>query len=422
MAGRFERIDILEIGAKGDGTGKLNGKPVYIPKTAPGDCVKAKIIRENKDEITADAVEIIAPGPARISAPCAYFERCGGCALQHVNENFYREWKIAKVKTALARAGIKFETPVESIFLGSSTRRRATMAARKTGGNIHLGFHEARSHNILDIKTCLVLEPELDNAIQSMRPFLPRILGEKKPADIMLQHAGNALDMVLTGFTDVSLEQHEALSELAQTLGIARISVRSRETESPSPLFTRQNIIKKFGALSIALPPGAFLQASAEGEKTLAAIVSRHTEGAALAADLFSGCGTFSGVLLAGGARVYAADSDAASIQALQAAKHPGLNAQRRNLFKDPLSSAELERFDIAVIDPPRAGAAAQCESIAGSALKKLVYISCNPASFARDARILLDGGFAMISLTVIDQFVWSAHIELAGVFARQGA
>ncbi len=294
------------------------------------------------------------------------------------------------------------------------------MAVLRTGDQFFMGYHAPRSHQITSVTSCIILAPGLNQCLQGMRPFLERLAPLRIPLSVSVQEAGGTYDVLLTGAWRAdgafTLAQNEALSEMLNSLQLARVSLREREHGSAEILLSRATVMKTFGALRVALPPGAFLQASAEGERVLCAFVQRHTAGAARIADLFCGCGTFTGALLEQGAEVYSADSDVASIAALN---HPKLTALRRNLFKEPLTVKELSGFHAVVLDPPRAGAKAQAEVLAESDVATIVYVSCNPASFARDARILGQGGYRLSRVIAVDQFVWSAHTEMAGVFKR---
>jgi 23S rRNA (uracil1939-C5)-methyltransferase len=417
MNNKIVPLTIDEIGAKGDGVALHDGAPVYVPKTAPGDVIEA-VIKGERGTLR----KIVTRSPHRTHPVCAYFDKCGGCSLQHVTPDFYREWKIAKVKTALARAGVEPNVWNEPVFLEASTRRRTTMTMLRIRNDIILGYNEGRSHNVLDIQRCLVLDPALEDKMQALRPYLPRLLGEAKTCDVTLQYAGGAFDMVLTGRLQkrgrFSFEQDEALGEIAEKLDIARISYREKDFRPPEIILARKPVVKTFGALSVALPPGTFLQASEAGEQALTNIVMEYAQSGTKFLDLFSGCGTFSGPLLALGP-VSSIDGDAPAINALAQTKHPGLTPVRRDLFKNPLKETELAPFDTIIFDPPRAGAAAQAPFLASSESRRIIGVSCNPASFARDAKTLTDGGYTLASLTVVDQFVWSAHVEIAGLFVK---
>lgn len=417
-------LTIEEIGAGGDGVGMYNGKSVYIPKAAAGDVLTVRVV-EGKDDYKGDILSVQTPSPERVSAPCPHYEACGGCALQHIGEDVYRAWKIAKVKTTLERTGVTPRTWEEPVFLPPATRRRTTFAVLKTNDkNLILGYHAPRSHAITDIASCLILDPVLDKLIKTMRPYLLRLAPLRKTVDVTLQNAGG-LDVVLTGeWQDrriFTLEQNEALAAMANDLDMARISMRAHEHAPCEILLSHKPVLKTFGSLSVPLPPTAFLQASDAGEKALGEIVLRHAQEATHVADLFCGCGTFSGKLLQAEKSVLAIDSDQAAIQALGGCKNPKLVARKQNLFKEPVALREFEslNIDTIVIDPPRAGAKEQMDILAQSTIPRIISVSCNPATFARDARILQEGGYTLQSLTLVDQFVWSPHVELVALFQK---
>lgn len=410
---------IETVGAGGDGVGQHNGQPVYVPKTAPGDRVQVRA-EHKAGAYYGQVLKLEVASAARVGAPCPYYEDCGGCAFQHIRLEAYQDWKAAKVRSALERAGIVPETWDAPLFLDAATRRRTTMAVLRTGETLLMGYHAPRSHRVVPVDACLILDPLLDRKIQAIKPLIARLAPPRTALDLTVQMIDGAFDVVLTGAWRAgdffSLAQQEALSALINDMGIARVSLREKETAEAEMILSQGPVMKRFGALRVALPPGAFLQASEAGEAALRDFALAHTRGFKRVADLFCGCGTFTGPLLETGADVYAADSEAEAVAAL---KHPRLRAERRNLFKEPLNLKELARFEAVVIDPPRAGAQDQFEALAQSALPKIVSISCNPVTFARDARILLDGGYTLKSLKLIDQFVWSAHVEVAGVFVR---
>lgn len=301
------------------------------------------------------------------------------------------------------------------------------MAACAQKGALRLGYHRARSHDIADIPNCLILSPALRQAARAMRPYLARLLADGIPADIFIQDSGGALDALVTGAVGPrrtpGLAERETMAEMAAACGLARLGWRAKDRDEPETVVQHRPVVKMSGALAVELPPGAFLQPSAEGEAALAAAVTEAvaaTPPGARIADLFAGCGTFAGRLLSRGP-VLAADSGAAETDALRkAAKNaPGLEAVRRNLFSDPLTEKELAPFAAVVMDPPRMGAKEQAERLAASPVPLAVSVSCNPSTFTRDAAILCAGGYSFASAQIVDQFVWSSHIEIVGVFRR---
>lgn len=410
-------LTITHIGHGGDGVGTHNAKPVYIPKSAGGDTIMATVI-ESKDDYKGNIVSIQNPSQDRTEAPCPHYNSCGGCDLQHINQTAYRAWKIDKIKSTLERSGIKPKYWDDPIFIAPDTRRRTTLALIKTNDkSLTLGYYSTRSHTITDIKNCLILTPELNNTLTNLRPYLLKLAPTRKAVGVLLQEVNNSLDVVLTGEWGVfNLPQQEILAEMIQTTNIARISKKEKDHGQIEILLEREPIKKKFGILNVKLPPAAFLQASDEGEEALMNAVLKNAKDYTNVADLFCGCGTFTGALLGSGANVYAADSDIASINTLH---HPRLKAEQRNLFKDPLKQKELSGFDCVVFDPPRAGAKEQTSILAHSDIPRIIAVSCNPATFARDAKILIDGDYNLRSIQLIDQFVYSAHLELVAVFDK---
>lgn len=417
-------LPITELGAGGDGIGSYDDKPVYVPKTLPGDHVTVNIDKASAGGFMARLLSFETPSEQRATPSCQHFDQCGGCDLQHMTQEAYREWKVAKVKKTLERADVQPKIWEEPIFMEAASRRRTTLAVLKMGKKLRLGYHEPRSHNIVSVQDCPILEPALNAKIQDLRPFLLRLAPERKAVSITLQMTGG-LDVVLIGEDwrergMFSLEQNETLAEMAHALDIARLSIRDNDLSEPEVLIMRCSIIKKFGAISVTLPPVPFLQASDAGESALVKCVAEHAKGGKNIIDLFCGCGTFTGALLKNGAQVHAIDSDENAVSALAKTNYLNLTTHVGNLFKEPLISRDLNDYDMAVFDPPRAGAKAQVEELAYSDIPRIIAVSCNPSTFARDANILIEeGDYALGSVRIIDQFVWSAHVEIVGLFVR---
>jgi len=421
-------IVIETIGRRGDGVGTLAGKPVFVPRALPGETVRARLREDREQGIAGQLLEIITPSPQRVAAPCPYYEDCGGCALQHWDGAAYRDWKTGRIAQLLERAGLEPERWLAPVFIPHATRRRASFSALWQNKTLRLGYRRARSHDIIDIPDCMVLAPSVQQMATALRPHLAGLLRPHKAAGIFVQDCGGAVEVMITGLIgagkEPGLAEREKLAALAQACGVARLSWRADERDPPEVMLEPRKVIKQAGPLAVHLPPGAFLQPSAEGEAALvAAVVSACAapdgvqRGAV--ADLFAGCGTFTGPLLEHGP-VYAAESDGAAVAALaQAGRAYDLRAEKRNLFAEPLNEKELARFETVVLDPPRMGAKEQAARLARSDVARVVSVSCNPATFIRDAGILSGGGFKLRSIQVVDQFTWSSHIELVGVFGR---
>jgi 23S rRNA (uracil1939-C5)-methyltransferase len=422
-------ITIDHIGSMGDGVGVYKNRPVYVGKTAPGDVVSVQIESGREDGFFARLLNVETPGPARAVPPCPNYapdsKNCGGCALQHITTESYRAWKIAKVKNALERGGAMPEQWEVPIFLPHATRRRATFTAHKINNDITMGYNAPRSHSIVDIQDCMVLEPTLNAMAQMLRPYLSSLLPEGRAVDIMLQNVDGVFDMILTGEYQsrgkFTYDQDDAFASIMRETGIARISHRARDFAVPEIILQQKPVAKKYGTINVELPPGAFLQASMAGEAALAAAVKKYAGDSKNIADLFCGTGLFAGNLAAPNFRIYAADGEKPAIAALKksAENIKNFTTEHRDLFKNPPGAAELSKFDCVIFDPPRAGAKALSESMAQSDIPAIIAVSCNPITFARDAAILMRGGYGLRSVTIIDQFVWSAHVEIVGLLTR---
>jgi 23S rRNA (uracil1939-C5)-methyltransferase len=318
---------------------------------------------------------------------------------------------------AFARAGLP-EPPLRDIVsVPPRSRRRATLKVEKTAGETVLGFHAARSHRLVNITDCHVLTPPLFEFAGHFRRFMGQLLHEGEGADLSLVEADNGLDLAISWKRRADSELISHIAQFASGLTLLRVTADSQLLyESASPEL-------RLGRAAVKLPPRAFLQPTREGEAILQALVREAVGKAKNIADLFCGCGTFA-LPLAERAQIHAVDNDEALLGALTAAARQTsglkpLASERRDLFRHPLMPRELSRFDAVVLDPPRAGALAQVQNLAKSRLPRIAYVSCDAASFARDARVLMDGGFRLDWLVGVDQFLWSAHIELAGAFSR---
>lgn len=415
-------LSIDRIGGRGDGIAEHEGRPVYVPFTVAGDSIRARLEGKRGGGATAALVEILAPGPSRQAPACAHFGTCGGCALQHLDVDAYRRWKRDRVLSALARHGLGDAPVAPVVSTPSADRRRATLAARRTAVGLVLGFNERRQHRIVDLRECPVLRPDLAGLVPALRDVLHRILAPGDGADIMLAALDGGIDVTIVAKDDPDLAAREILAAFAEDADLARISWQSGKAP-PEPVAQRRPCTVSFAGVSVAVPSGAFLQASAVGEEALTRRVLEAAGDAGRVVDLFAGLGTFT-FPMAGRSRIHAIDVDGAAVTALEAAarlRFPTgrITVERRNLNRDPLSADALGRFDVAVFDPPRAGAANQASDLARSPVPVVVGVSCNPISFARDAATLVAGGYALEAVTPVDQFLWSEHVELVGVFRR---
>lgn len=409
---RLELI-IARLGAQGDGVADTPEGPIYVPFTLPGERVVADIESGRRQ-----LVEVLEPSPLRQAPLCKHFGACGGCALQHLGVEAYREWKRQRVVETLAQERIEAEVePVLNAGTDVGVRRRAALSAVKAGGKLTLGFRRAHSHDLIDIEECPVLLPRLAASLPALRELLARLLPAGE-ARILLTAADNGLDVVIESDAGKLSQFTPALAGLVDALGIIRIA------HGGDLVFSAAQPKITLAGVPVDLPPGAFLQASAEAENAIATLAVTAIGKARSVADLFCGAGTFT-FALARKAAVTAVESDRTLLAALEnaARRASGLRpvkTLRRDLMREPLSPLELNAFDAVLFDPPRAGAYAQAKTLAASRVPKVVAVSCNPATFARDARVLLDGGFSLERVVPADQFVFSAHVELVAVFARQ--
>ncbi|MCY7270511.1 MAG: class I SAM-dependent RNA methyltransferase [Sphingomonas bacterium] len=389
------RDPIVRIAARGDGV-SASGK--HVAFAVPGDLLL--------DDGT------LQPGPGHQVPPCRHFPLCGGCQLQHLTDAAYADYCASRIIGALAQHGL--ETELRPTYLSAPrTRRRATLRALKSGGEIQLGFNEPGTNRIIDIKECHVLDPRLFAVLGPLRGLLRTILQSKRGGEVQLTLADQGVDVGLKGVSVEGYEAAEALNAFAEGQGLARLTID--EGFGPENRFEPQPVTVSLSGKPVALPAGAFLQATADGEVTLVASVREAVGGALHTADLFAGLGTFA---LAIGGKVMAAEGARDAIIALKSAA-PLIEVQHRDLYRRPLDRGELATFDAVILDPPRSGAQDQVREIASSSVPRIAYVSCNPATFARDAQMLVGDGYKLDWVKPVGQFRWSTHVELASAFSR---
>ena len=420
IATRTIEVTVDSLGGLGDGIASLNGKPVFIPKSCVGDQLEVQIVHENRDGMQGVISRVITPGKARQTAPCKYFDTCGGCTLQQLTPDAYQKFKTRILHSALAQAG--FDRPdAEVLFLPPRTRRRVEFKIHRTpDGRIQFAFHSLRSHTPVVIDSCLVLHPALQALIAPLNDALSTLDLPPNLFAASLTQADNGIDLVLI-FKGTEPTKIAGLDNACKSLGIARVCVRN--TESKARILHQISPVEMhLGDYAITLPPAAFLQATSEGQTQLTDAVLSATKNAASVVDLFCGIGTYS-FALSRRASAHAVELEKDMVQALRAgAKQHSiktLTCEQRDLFKKPLSAPELQRYNAAVINPPRLGAKAQTEQLALSGISKVVMVSCNPATFARDAAILKKSVYNLESAHGIDQFLWSQHLEIVAVFTK---
>lgn len=427
LPGEALEADIVRLGEGGDGIAETEGGRLYVPLTVPGDRVRVLPMRPRGDGFAARLLEVVSTGPGRTQPPCPHFGVCGGCTLQHLADDAYAAWKMARVTTALARVGLADCRIHPLVRTPPGSRRRATFAAaRSAGGAMQLGFQVREAHRIVDLAVCPVLEPAIAALLAPLRRLLSGILPAGARASVSATLLDSGLDVLVQGWSPRSAADLERLAAFAAEADLARLSWQAASGAPIEPLAVRRPPRALFGGVPVAVPPAGFLQASAAGEAALLAVVLAGLGSATAVCDLFCGSGTFALPLALGGVHVHGVDGDADAIAALAAAGRMApasarLSCEQRDLFARPLGTAELARYPAVVLDPPRSGARAQAAALAAAAVPKVVYVSCNPATFARDARLLADGGYHLEKVTPVDQFLWSPHVELAAVFRRLG-
>jgi 23S rRNA (uracil1939-C5)-methyltransferase len=408
-------LDVLieTVGAQGDG---VAAGPIFVPLTLPGERVRATV---HKDR--GDLQAVLTASPDRVSAPCPHFGACGGCALQHWEPDPYLAWKRDQIVHALARERI--ETEVLAPFAAPpGSRRRVALHARKVGRQVVLGYKARRSWSVVEITACTIADPRLVRALPDLANFAAPLFEHAKSAPTLhVTLTDTGLDVDVTGVEGksggLSADRRRLVADAARDADFARATLAGEM------LYQAHKPMVRFGPAQVALPPGGFLQAVAAAEAAMADFACEAIRGASRVADLFCGSGAFT-FRLAEIAGVTAIDSSEAAIAALKGAiaSAPGqkpIGAQARDLYRRPFLAMEMKKIDAVVFDPPRAGAPEQAGELARSKVPLAVAVSCNLATFARDARTLCDGGFKLTRVLPVDQFLWSPHIELVGIFER---
>ncbi len=391
--------EIVRIAARGDGV-TASGR--HFPFAVPGDLLH--------DDGTVE------PGPGHQSPPCRHFPKCGGCQLQHLTDAAYADYCTSRVVGALAQHGL--ETEIRPAHLSPpNARRRATLRALKAGGGVLIGFNEAGSNRIVDMVECHVLHPQLLALLQPLRRLLAATLPAKRTGEIHLTLTDQGPDLMLKGVEVVGLEAVEALTAFSEANRLARLSID--EGFGPEPRYEPQPVTVTLGGVAVPLPIDSFLQATEDGEAALVGAVREAVAGSSRIADLFAGLGTFA---LSLDGQITSAEASRDAVLALKsAAARAGraLSVEHRDLYRRPYDAKELTAFDAVVLDPPRAGAQEQVKELAVSSVATVAYVSCNPATFARDAEILAKGGYTLDWARPVGQFRWSTHVELAAAFTR---
>ncbi|MDP9413326.1 MAG: class I SAM-dependent RNA methyltransferase [Pseudomonadota bacterium] len=394
---------IVRVGARGDGV-TASGR--FVPLTAPGDVVRPD--------------GTISAGPHRAVPPCRHFPECGGCQLQQLDDAAFADFLADRVTSALGAQGLSAPDMLAPHVSPPVSRRRASLRADRRGSQVLLGFNAEASHRIIDMRECFILRTELFALIEPLRKLMGTLLGPRASGGVRMTLADQGADILLEKVAVEGLEPTEALTQFAETYRLARLAID--DGYGPQTRWEPEPVTVTLGGVPVSLPHGAFLQATREGEEALVAAVREAVGRARLVADLFSGLGTFA-LPLEG--RVLAVEGTRDAALALKAAANRAQRhvfVEHRDLFRRPLDEKELSRFEAVVLDPPRAGAKEQVPLLARSSVGRIAYVSCNPATFARDAKALVEGGYRLEWVKPIGQFRWSTHVELVGSFTRSAA
>ena len=398
----IERDEIIRIAARGDG---VTSSGRHVADSAPGDWL--------------DADGVLHFGPHHNQPPCQHYGRCGGCQLQHVDDASLASFYESRISNALAAQGVTAGDVRPAYLSPPASRRRATLKTQRFGGKLVLGYSEAGSHKLVDLRACDILRPELFALLAPLRTMLAKLLGPRDAATVHLALADQGADVQVSGVSALGLDAHEAIMAFCEGHSVARFAVDGGE--GPEDRWAPEPATLTLGGVAVPLPHAGFLQATVDGERQLVALVEEAVGNAGHVADLFCGIGTFALSLSLNG-KVHAAEAGRDALLALTLAANKAqrpVTVEHRDLYRRPLTAGELGQFDAVVLDPPRAGAQEQVRELAQSIVPTIAYVSCNPASFARDAAILVAGGYSLDWVQPVGQFRWSTHVELAAKLSR---
>jgi len=395
--------EIIRIASRGDGV-TADGR--HVPFAAPGDRLNpgGGLIH----------------GPHHAEPPCPHFQLCGGCQLQHLDDETLKTFVKDRIIHALVAQEIALPEFMPTHVSPPHSRRRVSVRSAWAGKQFQLGFSSEKSHRIVDLKQCDIMAPELFALLEPLRAFLAPRIGPKRNVEIKLALVDQGVDVLIENWSPEGLETHEAMTAFATANHLARLS--TDDGYGATTYWEPEPATITLGGIAVVYPPYGFLQATRDGEQALSLAVQEVIGEAKLVADLFSGLGTFA-FAVAQGRKVFAAEAERAALLAMKAAAgREGLQlfAEHRDLFRRPLTPAELNRFSAVILDPPRAGAREQVAELANSNVARIAYVSCNPSSFARDAKLLIGAGYRLQRIWPVGQFRWSTHVELAGEFTRQ--
>ncbi len=427
-------LSITSLGGMADGIGQHQGKPVFVPFTCAGDVVKAQVKRDTRDEIHAELVSIIAPSADRQSPPCQHFGVCGGCSLQHINEPTYRIFKQQLIESFIAGMGVDRAIIAPMVEIKQHSRRRADFKVEVHHDAIRIGFMARGSHTLVNLNECAISDLALLNIVPAFKDCLGTLKKPGRVKSMSVTALEHGLDVTLKLVSALGTVDKDTLIAFAKNSAIIRLNtqIKTRHesrrvaiVEDPICLYDEGTATIAFAGIDVALPSGAFLQATHAGQMAITNLVTQHLKGCNTVADLYSGCGTYSFPLIQQTPRVSAYEGAAEMAAAMNdACVKYGLDEKIettvRDLFDYPLTAEELSYFDGLVINPPRNGALPQIKAIGQSTVRTVVMVSCDASTFKRDAKHLIECGYALTLAVPIDQFYWSRHIELVAIFKRK--
>ncbi len=406
-----ERLTITALGHDGDGVTERGGEKIFVPFALPGEEVEIET-----EGGRAELLSVITPSPDRIAPECRHFGTCGGCSMQHLAPEPYRAWKRSLVETAFAQRGIDAEV-APLVPLAPHSRRRAVFTIERQGETVTLGFNRRESHDVLAIEECPLMVPAIESRLPRLRMLAATVVARAKRGKMIVTATDTGLDIAIEGGMTPGRSDYEFLGRSVAEGWLARLTIDGTE------IATSRQPELRHGDTVLYPAAGGFLQAAAPAERAMADLVDAAIGRAGPAVDLFSGIGTFT-LRLARRFPVLAVENDAGLLKALDRSMRfskgiKTVTTRRRDLMLNPMAPPELKPFKAVVFDPPRAGAKSQCEMLAKSVVPRVVAVSCNPATLARDARILIDGGYRLTSVTPVDQFLWSSHVEVVAAFEK---
>ncbi|MDD2324606.1 MAG: methyltransferase [Alphaproteobacteria bacterium] len=413
-------ITIDDLGAQGDGIAHENGATIFVSGALKGEKVRIELSDSTNAVKRGELVEVLVPVRERMKPPCPHYPQCGGCRLQHMNDSAYEAFKRSELVYLFEREGLAAPHLMPTVTTATQTRRRARVAAHYGEAGLILGFNAWRSHEIVDLRSCEVMKPEITDLIDKLRAYLPHWLGQGESCDIQITALPSGMDVTLIGGPKLDVNARQNLAELAERLDVAHLSWRKWDRSPVEPVSHRAPLAVQFGETVLAFPPASFLQATDAGAEALVDFVLAAPLGEGKVLDLFCGLGLF-GLSLTQAKKVHFCDLDGPAIKALAKAiqKHKTMETSLRNLMTNPFTAEECSTYDLVIFDPPRGGAKAQAEKLAKSSVPSVVAISCDPPSFVRDAKILVEGGYRLENIQPVDQFLWSTHMELAALFVK---